>query len=242
MGPYPAEKNGPVEEDGPVLKQSDPENIFFDLDGTLTDSSEGIIKCIQHTLTNLGLPSPPEDDLIRWIGPPLQDTFAKTMGTTEQKDIDRAMSFYRERYVEIGIYENKIYDGIFPLLTQLVDKGFTLYVVTSKPWVYAGEVIKSIELKPYFKSVYGSELDGGRTNKADLIGHVLKEEGISPEDTIMIGDREYDILGAKANRVDGIGVSWGYGSIEELESAGAIGICHIPEMLISMLCQECDEV
>ena len=212
-----------------------PQHAFFDLDGTLTDSREGIVKCIQYTLDKLGLPIPPERDLTLWIGARLQDTFAKEMGTTEQSDIDRAMSFYRERYTTVGIYENRIYRGIVALLTELAAQDLALYVVTSKPRVYAIEVIRDIELTPFFKSVYGSELDGARTDKADLIRHVLEQEGMSPETAVMIGDREHDIRAARSNAIAGIGVSWGYGSIEELEKAGAVAICHSPEALPSML-------
>jgi phosphoglycolate phosphatase len=209
--------------------------IFFDLDGTLTDSREGIIKCIQHALSKMGLPSPPEDDLTGWIGPPLQVTFARQIGAKSQNEVDRVMSFYRERYVEVGIYENRIYDGICDLLSRLRNGRFPLYLVTSKPLVYAQKVIDEIELRSYFECIYGSELDGRRTDKADLIHYVLEKEMIQPENAIMIGDRAHDIVSATANRVEGIGVSWGYGSVEELEEAGAIHICHTPDSLFELL-------
>ena len=157
------------------------------------------------------------------------------MGSTEKEDIDRAMSFYRERYTKIGIYENRIYESIPELLSRLADVDLSLYVVTSKPRVYALEVVEDIGLSSFFKAVYGSELDGKRGNKADLIRYVLGQEKLSPETAIMIGDREHDIRGAKANQVAGIGVSWGYGSTKELEDAGAIGICPAPEKLPAML-------
>ncbi len=211
--------------------------IFFDLDGTLTDSREGIVNCIRYALGKMGLPSPPEGDLIRWIGPPLQVTFARQIDAKSQNDVDRVMAIYRERYVEVGIYENTIYDGIYDLLSGLRDDGFSLYVVTSKPWPYAETVIDEIKLRSYFESVYGSELDGRRTDKADLIRYVLGKEKIQPGNAIMVGDRAHDIVSAIANQVDGIGVSWGYGSVEELQEARAKDICHTPDSLFGLLKQ-----
>jgi len=217
--------------------QSAPKDVFLDLDGTLTDSREGIVKCIRYALTKIGRPVPPEDDLIDWIGPPLQTTFAEEIGATDKSDIDQVMSFYRERYAEIGVYENKIYGGIYDLLTRLRNGEFRLYVVTSKPWVYAERVIEDTGLCSFFESIYGSELDGRRTDKADLIRYVLEQETIRAEHATMVGDRAHDIVGARANDVDGIGVSWGYGSVEELEKAGAIAVCHAPDALPEMLAQ-----
>jgi len=216
------------------LKEPVTYTLFFDLDGTLTDSREGIIRCIQHALGRMGFPAPPEEDLVHWIGPPLQDTFAAYLNTGKS-DVDRVLTYYRERYTTIGIYENRIYPGIKDLLTGLSDFRLTLYVVTSKPWKYAKTVVDGIGLKGFFKAVYGSEMDGRRTNKADLIRYVRSMEEIQPERTLMIGDREHDILAAHRHAINGIGAAWGYGTIEELVNAGALTICETPSELQAFL-------
>jgi len=216
------------------LKESAIDTLFCDLDGTLTDSREGIIRCIRYALERFGSPVPSEESLVHWIGPPLQETFAAYL-SADIADVDRVLSYYRERYAAAGIYENRIYTGIRDMLTELSDSGLRFYVVTSKPWKYAETVVDSIGLMKFFKAVYGSEMDGQRTNKADLIRYIRSREDIRPERTLMIGDREHDILAAQRHAIDGVGVAWGYGSTEELENAGALAVCETPSALQAFL-------
>jgi len=209
--------------------------VLFDLDGTLTDPFDGITRSIQYALERMGAAVPEIADL-RWcIGPPLWDSFKVLLATDEKPKLDEAVGLYRERYTETGLYENTLIEGIPETLSRLHEKGHRLHVCTSKPHAYAGKIVEHFGLRPYFGAVYGSELDGTRSAKADLIAHILREEGISAAETVMIGDRKHDLIGANANRVAGIGVLWGYGSREELQMEKPILIAdrpaEIPEVL-----------
>ena len=195
-------------------------SLLFDLDGTLTDSRPGIISGIQHALSVMGLPIPPEPSLLRFIGPPTHDAFRELLSSSDPELNARAIGIYRERYAKVGLYENSVYPGITEGLAALTEAGATLFVATSKPQVFARQIIDHFELARYFKSVYGSELSGERSNKGDLIAHVLTQEGLT-NDAWMIGDRLHDIRGAKLNGLRSAGVLWGYGSRDELSEAGA---------------------
>ena len=195
-------------------------NLLFDLDGTLTDPALGITRCIQHALQKLGWQEVPErSELERFIGPPLQATFTELLNTTEPQAIDRAVAAYRERFSVTGLYENTLYPDISKMLEDL-RFAQRLFVATSKPTVYAQRIIDHFELQPNFTRVYGSELDGTRANKTELIAHILAAEGLDSQTTIMIGDRAVDIEGGINNGTRTIGVLWGYGSHEELLAAG----------------------
>jgi len=207
-------------------------NLLFDLDGTLTDPFTGITKCISHALNKLGRQSPPKERL-RWcIGPPLKDCFAKLLASDDDKLVEKAIGLYRERFGTVGLFENQVYEGIPEALEVLLENGHTLYVATSKPVVYAVRIIDHFGLHRYFKAVYGSELDGTRGDKTSLIAHILQNESISSSDTVMIGDREHDMIGAKANGTCGFGVLWGYGTQKELETSGAYACIGHPRELI----------
>lgn len=196
-------------------------NILFDLDGTLTDPFEGITKCIAYAIVELGGKKPNREDL-RWcIGPPLKNSLATLLDTDDDALAEKALSLYRERFSSVGLFENNLYAGIIEALNALIEEGHALYVATAKPAVYAERIIEHFDLGRYFHSVYGSDLDGTRNDKAELIAHILGKESIAGSDTIMIGDRKHDMIGAKANGVSGIGVLWGFGTQEELEKSGA---------------------
>jgi phosphoglycolate phosphatase len=210
-------------------------NLLFDLDGTLTDPYQGITKCISHALEKMGRKSPPQMSL-RWcIGPPLKDSLSKLLESEDNDLSEKALSFYRERYSIIGIYENEVYKDIPEALETLNKIGHNLFVATSKPGIYAKRIIDHFELQKYFKNIHGSELDGTRVEKTNLISYILKTESIIPAETIMIGDREHDILGAKENRIRSIGVLWGYGTKDELEKAGANFCISHPRDLFSFV-------
>ena len=189
-------------------------NILFDLDGTLTDPKSGITRCIAFALEKMDKAVPVNLD---WcIGPPLRESFSKILGTREDSIIEYALKLYRERFKAKGMFENHIYSGVDELLKILKNKDCQLYVATSKPYVFAREIVKYFKIDHYFNKIYGSNLDGSFGDKADLIKNILKCECLNEAETVMIGDREHDIIGAKRNGVLSIGVLWGYGSIEEL--------------------------
>ena len=191
-------------------------HVLFDLDGTLTDPAPGIVRCIEHALAEFGAEPPPADELRRFIGPPLQDTFAELLGTHEPAPVERAIALYRERFGDVGLFENAVFPGIPDVLDELRAAGCRLYVATSKPTVFAERIVAHFDLSRRFEAVYGSELSGERTDKADLLAHLLGEESLVAGKACMIGDRRHDIAGAKAVGVRSIGVLWGYGSAEEL--------------------------
>jgi len=195
-------------------------NILFDLDGTLTDPKEGITKSIQHVFETFSLPAPEADDLLWCIGPSIVESMKKLLPVGY--DINQAVQIYRERYKAIGMLENSLYPGITELLTELKSSGFKLFVATAKPTVFANPILEHFQLKELFSGVYGSELDGNFSNKKDLLKLILKNENLVQNETLMIGDRSYDIIGAKHNDLAySVGVLWGYGSEEELRLNGS---------------------
>jgi phosphoglycolate phosphatase len=210
-------------------------NLLFDLDGTLTDPFTGITKCISYALNMLDRKLPPGESL-RWcIGPPLKDSFAKLLASDDDALTAKAVAFYRERFGTVGLFENEVYDGIPEVLEALQKNGHTLYVATSKPVVYAKRIIDHFGLHRYFKWIFGSELDGTRSDKTSLISHILQRELIAPSETSMIGDREHDIIGAKENGIYGFGVLWGYGTKDELENSGAHAFFKTPRELVTAM-------
>ncbi len=205
-------------------------NVLFDLDGTLIDPKEGITKSIQYALEKMGLEIPPADSLEWCIGPPLQDLFGQIIGE-EGAAVDRGMELYRERFSEKGLYENQLYAGVKEMLGSLRSGGYRTFIATSKPIVYTEKIADHLALSALFDGIYGSELDGTRRKKADLLSHLLAQESIDPSDALMVGDREHDLIGAAANGIKSIGVSYGYGSVEELECHKPVTICASPEEL-----------
>ena len=206
-------------------------NVLVDLDGTLTDSAPGIISCVRQALVEMGRECPDDAALRHFIGPPLHETFRKILGSEDPSAVDPVIEVYRRHFSERGLYENAVYLGIPAALEALKASGAALFVATSKPLPYAERIIRHFGLDRYFGAVYGSGFDGSLSNKAELIAHILKAESLSPEETRMVGDRSHDIVGAKANGVQPIGVLWGYGSRDELLAAGAKILCEEPAFL-----------
>jgi phosphoglycolate phosphatase len=204
--------------------------IYFDLDGTLTDPKPGITRSIQYALGRLGRAVPSEDELTWCIGPPLHASLKKLVGADDLAD--RALSLYRERFADIGLFENQVYPGIEDALSVLARSGRRLFVATSKPGVYAERIIDHFRLRVYFERVFGSELDGTRTDKTDLLGHALQSARVDPSQALMIGDRSHDMVGARNNGMTAVGVLYGYGSEEELRGAGAHHVCATPQALL----------
>jgi phosphoglycolate phosphatase len=196
-------------------------SLLFDLDGTLTDPREGIVGSLRYALAELGLPAPSDDELSSFIGPPLHDSLRRLLGAERANSLPRALELYRERFGTVGMFENRVYPGIAEALAALGDAGWRLWVVTSKPSVFAAPILRHFDLTRHFAGVYGAELSGERSNKSELIAHFLRTEGVPAERTTMIGDRRHDIAGARANGIRAFGVLWGYGTLDELIDAGA---------------------
>lgn len=194
--------------------------LLFDLDGTLTDPMVGITSSVQYALEKFGIHVRYLKELIPFIGPPLAESFQKFYGFSKE-DAEKAIQYYREYYAPKGIFENEVYEGIPEMLAHLTEAGFTLLVATSKPTVFARKVPKHFGMEDYFSFVGGSELDGSRTKKAEVISYILKTCGIEAKEAIMIGDRRHDIEGGKACGLESVGVLYGYGTEQELTEAGA---------------------
>lgn len=206
-------------------------HLFFDLDGTLTEPALGITACIAHALLALGVAPPAPAELRRFIGPPLRDAFGELLRTSDPALIEDAVRLYRERFSSVGLFENELYPGIVAVLTELEGDGFGLSVVTSKPEVYARRILQHFELARFFNGVYGAELSGERSTKAELVAHALQRESLAAARVCMIGDRKHDVEGARACGVGAIGVAWGHGSVDELRAAGAeLVIATVPEL------------
>jgi phosphoglycolate phosphatase len=207
--------------------------IFFDLDGTLTDPKPGITRSIQYALDKLGQQTIPTEDQLTWcIGPPLRASFVKLLG---EASADLAVSLYRERFSDIGLYENAVYAGVEDVLTALRQSGRRLFVATSKAHVFADRIIDHFDLRRHFERVFGAELDGTRADKSDLLAYALKTTSVDSSHAIMIGDRSHDMIGARNNGMQGIGVLYGYGSEQELIAAGASHLCATPRAVLDCI-------
>ena len=204
-------------------------NIFFDLDGTLTDSKEGIVNCIYYALEKLGYPVSEGFNVNDCLGPPLRISFRRLLNSNDEALVERAVAIYRERFSTIGLFENKVYPGIPELLSALHKNSLKLYVVTTKPRVFAERIIEHFQLAHRFEAIYGTELNGQFDNKADLIEFILKTRQLRAEETMMVGDKREDIAAGKANRTRTIGVTYGYGSLQEITEAAPDDICGNPE-------------
>ena len=206
--------------------------IFFDLDGTLTDSGEGIINCATLALEHFGLPVSSREEMGVFVGPPLDQTFLK-FGVPADKT-DEAIKVFRSRYLVVGKFENTPYPGIHQVLDTLKKQGYRLFVATSKPETTAVEILHKFDLAQYFELICGATFDTNRVHKADVIAYLLAQIG-TPEDILMVGDTEFDVLGAAAHGIKTIGVAWGYGKVEAMEAAGAAAIAHSMDELLQLI-------
>lgn len=207
-------------------------SILFDLDGTLTDSGEGIINCASLALKHFGLPVPSREEMRVFVGPPLSETFQKF--GVKAEDVDEAIAVYRSRYIPIGKFENVPYPGIRELLETLQQHGHKLYVATSKPEGMSIDILEHFGLAKYFTKICGAAMDMSRNSKEAVIAYLLTECGVE-EDRIMVGDTTFDVIGAKAHGIPCIGVSWGYGEVADMEAAGAVAIAHSTDELLQLL-------
>lgn len=222
----------------PGAKTYSVKNVLFDLDGTLTDPVEGITRSICYALERMNVEPPCRAELLPHIGPPLRDTFSLILRTTDRLAIERAVELYRERFSETGLFENVVYDGVPEMLARLsASPPLRLFLATSKMRAFTLRILEHFALSGYFEAVYGSEPDGTLGEKADLIRHILAGESLRPEETLMVGDRKYDMMGARANGCLAAGVTYGYGSAEELIEAGADFLCQSPAEVADLLLQ-----
>jgi len=200
--------------------------VFFDLDGTLTDPRDGILRCIEHGFEAIGRAAPPHSVLLGWIGPSLRRTLVDFFG--DEALSDRALAAYRERYLSVGFSEARLYDGVVEMLDAIRSAGMRTFVVTAKPQPFARKVVEHFGLADRFESVFGPGLDGSNEDKRELLRIVLQQTAIDASSSFMVGDREHDMHAAVANAVIGIGATWGYGSKEELVQAKARILCARP--------------
>ena len=212
-----------------------PKTILFDLDGTITDSGEGIMNCATLALQHFGLPVPDRQTMRVFVGPPLDETFVK-FGVPADRT-DEAIRVYRSRYLTVGKFENFPYPGVEELLKALRAHGHKLYIATSKPEFMSVEILEHFGLAKYFDRICGASTDGTRSKKADVISYLLQESGAAGE-IVMVGDTTYDVIGAKAHGMKSIGVAWGYGKTEDMAAAGAAAIAHSMDELFDLLNNE----
>ena len=210
-------------------------NVLFDLDGTLTDPAEGIVRCIQHSLAILEIACPPAEELTRYIGPPLREVFVSVCNSSDESLVERAVAVFRERFSTIGLFENTPYDDVGQMLTTLRSESYQLFVATSKPQVYAEKILNHFSLSDHFIEIHGNDLEGRLDDKAELLRELVVRRELIPEETIMVGDRKHDVIAARKNGVTSLGVTYGYGSREELLEAGVDHICETPLEVVTLI-------
>ena len=208
--------------------------LLLDLDGTLSDPKLGITNCICHALETLGLAVPPADALHWCIGPPLRDAFCQLVGG---RLADRALALYRERFGVLGMYENVLHPSMADLIAREAATGRRIFLATSKPHVYAGPILEHFGLKAHFAGIYGSELDGTRVDKCELLHHLVAAEGIDATTAVMVGDRRFDVEAARAVGALAVWADWGYGEAAERDAARPDHICRTVEELARLLAE-----
>jgi len=203
--------------------------VFLDLDGTLTDPHPGITRSIRYAMEKMKRPISEDENLDWTIGPSLWESFSE-LGVAK-KDLDQAIKFYRERYTDVGLFENRVYEGIPEALEALFAAGHRMYLATAKPHAYAVKITSHFGLNRFLTHEYGSELDGTRSNKSDLLKYALESSGLDASDAIMVGDRKHDMIAGYSNGISTLGVLWGYGSEDELRFAQARYLINSPQQL-----------
>ena len=207
-------------------------HICFDLDGTLTDPKLGITRCLQFALAEMGEPVPDTQALTWCIGPPLLDSFAQLVGTERAQ---QGVDLYRERFADVGLFENSPYPKIHDTLESIAQRGHVLFVASSKPKVFVDRILTKFELIEFFSQTYGSNLDGSLTDKSELLSHALQHSAVSPMSSLMIGDRKHDAIGAQSNQMDFVGVLYGYGDQAEFDAVGVAELVQDHTDLLALL-------
>lgn len=203
--------------------------VLFDLDGTLIDTGRGITNSVMYSLKKFGIDVQDRKSLYKFVGPPLHKSYENFYGFSKEKSM-LAVEYYREYYRDKGVFEVELYDGIVELLKALKNNGLNIAVATSKPKIFAVKVLKYVGIYDYFDVVIGAELDGSRTDKSEVISCAIEYyNAYDKSQMVMVGDREFDIIGANAHSMDSIGVTYGFGSKEELQKSGALYIADTPK-------------
>jgi phosphoglycolate phosphatase len=213
-------------------------NVLFDLDGTLTDPAEGIVRCIQHALASLQISCPPDHELTGYIGPPLRQTFIALCKSADHVLIEDAIAIFRERFSTVGLFENVPYSEVPSMLQQLNSDSYRLFVATSKPQVFAERILQHFGLADHFEEICGNDLEGSLDDKAELLRRLLVNRCLDPKETVMVGDRRHDVIAAKSNGLVSVGVTYGYGSSGELIEAGVDYLCASPTEVASVICEQ----
>ncbi len=208
--------------------------VLFDLDGTMIDSRPGILEGVAHALCRMGRKISAAEVTTNVIGPPLYDAFHNYYGLSEQ-DATQAVAFYREYYKQGALFNNILYDGVLPMLAALKEAGLSLYLATGKPLCFSVPISEKFGIAPFMTDFFATGLDGSFADKPSLLAHILATTGLDPADGVMVGDRRYDIEGAKANGMDSVGVLWGFGGEDELRKAGATCLASTASMLTDMI-------
>ncbi len=209
--------------------------ILFDLDGTVLDSKPGIFRSAAYSLGQLGLPMPSDEDMMAFLGPPLSEGFLNVCHVPVDK-VGDAVRLYREYYTNNnGMFDASIFDGVRELLTSLRQRGYLCCVTTSKPQVYACRILEHFRCDQLFDGIYGCELDGTRGHKSEVVAYCLEQHHLSNEETVLVGDRHFDVNGAKALGIPCIGVLYGYGTKDELYQAGAVSLAEKPEEILQII-------
>ncbi len=208
--------------------------VLFDLDGTILDSKPGIFRSLTYALDSLSLPIPPETELMGFLGPPLPMGFEHVC-RVPRESVSEAVRLYREYYNGGGKFEAAIYDGVKEVLTSLRERGIRTCITTSKPQVFARQILEHFGISSLFDGIYGSELDGSRSHKAEVMRFCMEQQGIEPAQAILVGDRYFDVDGAKTFSMPCVGVLYGYGTLEELQTAGAAYLASDTTALLDLL-------
>ncbi|TFH40006.1 MAG: HAD family hydrolase [Chrysiogenales bacterium] len=193
-------------------------NVLFDLDGTLTDSKKGILNSVHYALAKFSIVENDTEALVRFIGPPLYDTFRESYGLSDS-DAKLAVEYYREYFADTGIYENELYPDMSDILEDLAGRDICMMIATSKPTLFADRIAAHFNIKKYFRLIRGANMDGTMSEKSEIIAFLMESESLAHDGTIMVGDRKHDIIGARKNGIDSAGVGYGYGSHEEMKEA-----------------------
>src|ERR1700752_163558 len=210
-------------------------NVFFDLDGTLSDPAEGIVRCIQHSMAKLDLPCPPAEELTPYIGPPLREGLALICNSKDEAFIEKIVGVFRERFSTVGLFENTMYSEVPQMLHALQSNSYRLFVATSKPTVFAKRIIDHFSIDHHFIDIHGNNLEGTLDDKAQILRELLDKHELVPGETLMVGDRKHDVIAASRNGVSSLGVTYGYGSRDELTGAGADYVCASPTEVVSQI-------
>ena len=209
-------------------------NVLFDLDGTLTDPAEGIVRCIQHSLATLEIACPSPQELTSYIGPPLREVFVSICNSGDEVLIERAVTIFRERFSTIGLFENTPYEQVSEMLS-LLGSDYQLFVATSKPQLYAEKILHHFGLAHHFVEIHGNDLAGRLDDKAQLVEELMVRRELHPEQSVMVGDRMHDVIAARRNGITSIAVTYGYGSESELMDAGANYLCNSPTAVVEAI-------